>query len=125
MSATETGAASTKRSSVIDKLKSYRSANEGDARFTLPETGVVVSFPKFRKHGVWASALRLAKNKLGKAQILYICRICLFDGEKLTEADFREYIPMSDANELLAEIFGSDDEDEDDEGNGPTNMGES
>ncbi|SNY91455.1 hypothetical protein SAMN04515647_1676 [Cohaesibacter sp. ES.047] len=116
MSGTET--ASTKRSSVIDKLKNYRASNEGDATFTLPETGVTVSYPKFRKHGVWASALRIAKNKLGKAQILYVCRICLFDGEKLTEADFREYIPMSDANELLAEIFGSDDEDEDDEGNG-------
>lgn len=119
MADTDTLPATNKRSSVIDKLKTYRRDNEGDARFTLPETGVTVTYPKFRKHGVWASALRLAKNKLGKAQVLYICRICLFDGEKLTEADFREYIPMTDANELLGEIFGSDDSDEDDEGNLP------
>lgn len=109
--------ATTKRSAVIDKLKNYRSANEGDALFELPETKVTVTYPKFRKHGDWATCLRLAKNKLGKAQILYICRVCLFDDEKLTEADFRIYIPMSDANELMAELFGGPDEDEDDEGN--------
>jgi len=109
--------AATKRSSVIDKLKNYRSAHEGDATFELPETKVTVSYPKFRKHGDWATSLRLAKSKLDKAQILYICRVCLFDGEKLTEADFRSYIPMGDANELMAELFGGPDDDEDDEGN--------
>ncbi|AEV36810.1 hypothetical protein PSE_2300 [Pseudovibrio sp. FO-BEG1] len=58
----------------------------------------------------------MAKNKIGKAQILYICKVCTFDGEKLSEADWRAYIPMEDANDLMGEIFGgSDDEFEDDE----------
>ncbi|SDR15518.1 hypothetical protein [Pseudovibrio sp. Tun.PSC04-5.I4] len=104
---------------VVAKLKAHRDANQGTARFTLPETGVVVVYPKFRRHGDWTRSLRLAKNKIGKAQILYLCKIATFDGEKLTEADFNTYIPMNDANELLGEVFGGDDDlDEDDEGNG-------
>lgn len=102
---------------VISKLKAHRAANEGDASFTLPETQVEVAFPKFRNHGTWMSCLRMAKNNLSKAQILYLCRVCKFDGEKLTETDFRSYVPMNDANELIAAIFGSYDDGEED-GNG-------
>ncbi|WP_102866730.1 hypothetical protein [Pseudovibrio exalbescens] len=107
---------------VIAKLKAYRTANDGTESFTLPETRVDVTFPKFRKHGAWTRALSLAKNKIGRAQILYICNICQFDGEKITEADWNAYIPDTDGNALLAEIFGGPDEDleEDDEGNGST-----
>ncbi|MCT4654359.1 MAG: hypothetical protein N4A65_00980 [Cohaesibacter sp.] len=107
---------SDKTLSVIDKLKAHRAANEGEASFPLPETGITVTFPKFRNHGQWQRCLRLAKNNLSKAQLLYICQIAKFDGEKLTDSDFRAYVPLNDANELLAEIFGGSDEDED-EGN--------
>ncbi|SDQ17329.1 hypothetical protein [Pseudovibrio sp. Tun.PSC04-5.I4] len=106
---------------VIAKLKAHRAAKQGSAHFTLPETGVFVVYPEFRRHGDWTRSLRIAKNKIGKAQILYLCKIATFDGEKLTEADFAAYIPMNDANELLGEVFGGgDDLDEDDEGNGKT-----
>jgi hypothetical protein len=101
------------KTGVIAKLKAYRSANEGDETFVLPETGVTVTFPKFRKHGVWASCTRMAKNNLGKAQVLYICRVAKFDGETITASDFGAYIPLTDANELLAEVFtGGEDDDE-------------
>ena len=117
-------AATQAKPGVIAKLKAYRSANEGDAAFVLPETGVTVTFPKFRKHGTWVSCLNLAKNKLSKAQILYICRVARFDGEILTDTDFRAYIPMQDANELMAEVFGGgDDEDEDEDGEGKPQAG--
>ncbi|KZK97283.1 MULTISPECIES: hypothetical protein [unclassified Pseudovibrio] len=111
-----------KDTGVIGKLKAYRAANQGDATFTLPQTQVIVEFPKFRKHGAWTQVLAMAKNKIAKAQILYICKVCTFDGEKLSEADWRTYIPMEDANELMGEIFGGSDEEleEDDEGNGST-----
>lgn len=99
-------------SKVIAKLKKYRTENEGNTTHTLTETGIVVEFPKFRKHGDWQRALRIAKNKIGAAQVLYICKIATFDGEKLTPADFDTYIPNNDANELLMEIFGDDDDDD-------------
>lgn len=108
---------------VIDRLKAYRAAHEGDERFVLPETGVTVSFPKFRKHGTWVSCLRLARNNLAKAQILYICRVSRFDGETITEADFSAYIPMQDANELLAEVFGGASAEDDDEAGEPQGEG--
>ncbi|MBO9421707.1 hypothetical protein J7481_19525 [Labrenzia sp. R4_2] len=106
------------KTGVIAKLKAYRAANEGDETFVLPETGVTVTFPKFRKHGVWASCTRLAKNNLGKAQVLYICRVAKFDGETITASDFGAYIPLTDANELMTEVFvaGEDDDGEDSEG---------
>lgn len=103
--------------SVIDKLKAHRSTHEGEASFPLPETGITVTFPKFRNHGKWQRHLRLAKNNLSKAQILYICDIAKFDGQKITDSDFRTYVPLNDANDLLAEIFGGSDDDEDEEGN--------
>lgn len=106
---------------VIAKFKAYRQAHDGEASFTLPETGVVVTFPEFRKHGQWMQAMRLAKNNIGKAQAMYICSVAKFDGEKITLTDFSAYVPMNDANDLLGEIFGdSDDEDEDFLGKGKT-----
>lgn len=103
--------------SVIDKLKAHRAAHDGETVFLMPETGVSVTFPAFRNHGQWQRCLRLAKNDLTKAQILYICQIAQFDGQKLTDSDFRSYIPLNDANELLAEIFGGSDGEDDDAGN--------
>lgn len=107
-------------SKVIEKLKAHKASNEGNQTITLPETGVEVTFPKFRKHGDWTRALSMAKNKLFDAQVIYLCKIATFDGEKITTADFRAYIPTNDANELLSEVFGDDeddwDEDEDEAG---------
>lgn len=105
--------------SVVEKLKAYRASKADNETVTLPETGVVVSFPAFRSHGAWANALRLAKNKLDKAQVLYACKVCTFDGQKITASDYEKYIPMIDSNELLGRLIGgSDNDDGEDEGNG-------
>jgi len=99
---------------VIDKFKAYREENDGNATLTLPETGVVAVYPKFRNHGLWMQAQRLAKNNIQKAQAMYICKVATFDGEQLTLTDFNAYVPLRDAVELMGEIFGDPDENEDD-----------
>lgn len=98
---------------VVGKLKAYRERRQGMETFTLEETGVEVSFPKFRSHGVWMNALRMAKGSLQKAQVLYICKVATFDGERLTKADYEKYIPMEDSNDILARLFGGSDDDDD------------
>lgn len=94
------------------KLKKNRDENAGNATFTMPETDIKVEYPKFRKHGDWQRCLRMAKNNIGEAQILYACKIATFDGFKITANDWRAYMPLSDANELLGEIFGGDDDED-------------
>ena len=100
----------TKKPGLIAKLKQHRDDNSGDATVLLKETKVTVTYPKFRNHGIWSGCMRAAKNKVTEAQVFYVCKLANFDGEKLTATDFNAYIPMSDATDLLAEIFdGSDD----------------
>ncbi|WP_310620885.1 hypothetical protein [Flexibacterium corallicola] len=102
-------------SGVIARLKAHRKAQEGDRTVILSETGVTVTFPKFIKHGDWGSAMRMAKNKHDKAQVLLIVKLARFDGEKITETDYRTYIPFSDSSQLLGEFFGGEDELDEDE----------
>ena len=92
---------------VIDKLKKYRAAHEGEATFTLPATGIVCRWPTFMNHGRWQKALRLAQGDFGRAQVLYIIANVSFDGETLTAADYDELLPLSDALALTAEVFGA------------------
>ncbi|EFO32501.1 conserved hypothetical protein [Roseibium sp. TrichSKD4] len=98
---------------VVNRLKAYRDQHSGSDTFPLPETGVVVSLPKFRSHGAWSSCLRMAKNNIQKAQVLYICKVVTFDGEKLTAADYDKYIPLEDSMELLSRMFGGTGDEED------------
>lgn len=102
------------KTGVVGKLKAYREKHSGDESHTMTKTGVEVTYPAFRNHGIWQQAMRMAKNDIGKAQVLYVCKICLFDGERLTQTDFSTYVPMEDSAELLAEVFGGDEDDEDD-----------
>lgn len=98
---------------VIEKLKAYKKTREGDAMFTLPETGIAVTYPAFRSHGKWQRCMRRNKGDVAKAQIDYITTIATFDGQRITVADWEEYVPMADANALLAAVFvGDEDEDE-------------
>ena len=115
----QTADTKTAKTGVIDKLKAYRGKHEGNENHTMSKTGIDVTYPAFRNHGVWQHAMRMAKNDIGKAQVVYVCKICLFDGERLTQADFSTYVPMEDSSELLAEIFGGDDEDDDAPGKRP------
>ena len=91
---------------VIEKLKKYRDAHEGEEEFTLPATGIVCRWPKFMSHGRWQRALRLAQGDFARAQVLYVVSNVTFDGEKLTEADFNELLPLEDALALAAAVFG-------------------
>lgn len=91
------------------KLKAYATDNAGDNEFTLPNTGVVVTYPKVIKHGAWMKAQRLAgPGESAKAQALYIVGVCQFEGEKFTEADFSELVPTKDSLALIGEVFGND-----------------
>lgn len=107
-----------KTNSASQKLKKFHAENEGNVTFVLPKTKIEVVFPKNLKHRDWRRALSMAKNNITEAQIYYVLKIATFDGDKLTAADWNAYMPLSDANELLAEVFVGSDEDDDDWGDG-------
>lgn len=91
------------------KLTEYARANAGVVSFTLPNTGVVVTYPKVIKHGAWMKAQRLAgPAETAKAQALYIVGVCKFEGETFTESDFSELVPTKDSLALIGEVFGND-----------------
>ena len=100
-------------SGVIAKLKKHKAEHSGTATFGLPQTGVEVTYPRFINHGQWSRAQRLAKKQFDKAQVIYICNVCRFDGEKLTVTDFDALIPTSDSMDLLSEIWGDGDDEDD------------
>ncbi|MEL7430443.1 MAG: hypothetical protein AAFN43_10635 [Pseudomonadota bacterium] len=106
---------------VVEKMRAYKDSQSGTHTLDpLPMTGVVVSFPKFLNHGVWQRHMRRAKGDVAAAQIAYVCSVASFDGEKITPAHWEEFIPLADANEILAAIFAGVDGDEDEAGNGET-----
>lgn len=104
-------------SPLIAKLKKQKAGKAGESRTTLPETGIVATWPKFQSHGAWMKAMRLAKKDFAKATNFYLTGICKFDNEKMTVTDFVELIPSNDIFHLSNEVMGKDDEDEDDAGN--------
>ncbi len=107
-------------SAVVAKLKKYKAQREGSENTTLPETGVTVTWPKFKSHGIWMKAQRLAKGKPEGAMNIYLTLMCKFDGEKLTLTEFKELVPTDDVMHLLDKVMGGvidDEESEDDEGN--------
>ena len=104
---------------VLGKLRAHKNAKRGERDTTLPETGIRVTWPAFLNHGTWQKAMRRNKGNVAAAQTDYMTQICRFDGEKITVADWEEFIPLGDANELLAAVFaGSDTEEADDEAAG-------
>ena len=104
-------------SPLITKLKRQKAGKAGTNRTTLPETGIVATWPKFQSHGAWMKAQRLAKKDFSKATNFYLTGVCKFDGEKMTVSDFVDLIPSNDIFHLMNEVMGDDADDEGDKGN--------
>lgn len=96
-------------SGVKARLLAHKQANDGTESFTLPVTGVAVTFPKFRPHGLIMRAGRIAGQDVQKLQAVYVVQNCRFDGEKLTLADFEDLVPDDDSSALIKRLFASDD----------------
>lgn len=103
-------------SPLIAKLKKHKEENKGQASTTLSETGITVTWPKFKPHWVWSKALRLSKKNPLSVTDNYLPLLCKFDGEHMTLEEFKELIPTNDILDLTSEVMGDDDESED-EGN--------
>lgn len=104
-------------SPLIAKLKKYKADNSGSENTKLPETGITVTWPQFKPHGIWMKATRLAKGDAQATMNIYLPLLCKFDGEKLTVTEFKELVPTDDVMHLFGEVMGGNIEDEDDVGN--------
>lgn len=98
------------------KLKAHKDANTGTRPVTLDESGIACEVPKWINHGVWMKAQRVAKNDMPKAQAAFVCETVLFEGEKLTMTDLAALVPAGDVMQLIGEIFGEDDGDDEEAG---------
>ncbi|WP_056036612.1 hypothetical protein [Loktanella sp. 3ANDIMAR09] len=96
--------ATTTAGDVVAKLRAYKAARDGDETCVLPQTGITVTFPKFRSHGQLMKAQRLSKGDSGKAGGILAINICRFDGQTITLADFDQF-PMGDTAKLLDLLF--------------------
>lgn len=97
------------------KLAAHKEAHSGFEEKELPRSGIKVEIPEFINHGKWMQAQRQAKGDVPKAQAAFIISTVKFEGEKLTMADVQEgLIDAKDMLFLIGEIFGDDDEDEED-----------
>lgn len=103
---------------VVARLKARKAELEkaGQGSVALPMSGITVTFPRFKNHGRWQAAQRKAKRDVSRTQTIYLVDVCRFDGEKLTLTDYDELMPLEDTWELIAAVFG-DDDDQDAEGN--------
>ena len=93
-------------SPLIAKLKKQKAEKSGFDATVLPETGIIVTWPQFKSHGVWMKATRLAKGNPQGVMNTYLPLLCKFDGEKLTIAEFKELVPTDDVLFLLGEVMG-------------------
>jgi hypothetical protein len=100
-------------SGVKAKLLAHKHANSGTDSFALPVTGIDVTFPKFRPHGLIMRAGRIAGQDVQKLQAVYVVQNCRFDGEKLTLADFEDLVPDDDSAALIKRLFATDDDADD------------
>ena len=114
---TKTEATNTNEVAVVKKLREHLEENSGTETFTLPKTGILVTYPEFLEHGKWQQALRRSKGDITRAQVTYICAVCTFDGDTITRSHWDKFMPLSDGNELLAEVFVGSDDDGDEAGN--------
>ncbi|MFD2678003.1 hypothetical protein [Camelimonas lactis] len=93
-------------SGVLARLRRHKEATTGDHSFTLPNTGVVVTYPQFRGYEDWSRAQRMAGDDPTLINLYYIITVCAFDGEKLRAGDYRELIPSDDHLALSGRMFG-------------------
>lgn len=103
---------------VLAKLQAHKAATTGEASFTLPATGIVVTYPLFRGYDDWAKAQRLAGDDGAMINLYYIILICRFDGETLMANDYRELVPAGDHLAISGKLFGSPEAKVDAKGNG-------
>lgn len=99
-------------SGVLARLQHHRAEREGVVSFQLPETGVTVTFPKFKPYDLWQRAQRLGDGKTGQFQLYYIVALCQFDGERLTKNDYAELIPADDHVAILNHIYANEGDEE-------------
>lgn len=107
-------------SKLIAKLKQHKAERAGVDKTTLPETGITVTWPQFKPHGVWMKANRLAKGDPQAAMNAYLPLLCEFDGEKMTIGEFKELLPTDDVLHLFGEVMGGlapGEDGEEDQGN--------
>lgn len=109
---------------VVAKLKKYKDAHSGMETFTLPATGISVTYPKFRNHQRMMKAAAMAKNSPTRMQVIYVTENCRFDGEKLTTAEFTQLLPDDDSNALIKLLFGENVAGDDDDAFGDDNDGD-
>lgn len=89
------------------KLAAYKAKHDGTESFTLPETGVVVEFPRFRFHGMILASHKEAGNDPAMVQVVYATRYCTFDGESITVDQFMREFPDDDTAALIRKLFST------------------
>ncbi|MDE2577954.1 MAG: hypothetical protein KGL46_04035 [Hyphomicrobiales bacterium] len=98
-------AAGAKAGTVKERLAQYKADSSGTDTFTLDETGVVVTLPKFKPYSAWVMAQRLGGKDQERVQEYYIIALCRFDDEKLTADDYRDLIPAPDHLQIVGAVF--------------------
>lgn len=94
-------------SAVVAKLRAANKKVTGEASYTLPGSGVRVTYPKFRAFAGWELAQRQAEGSPTSVNLYYIIQVCRFDGERIRLEDYRELISDTDHMAISARIFGS------------------
>lgn len=91
----------------LAKLKAYRTQAiaAGNITFALPDSGVEVTLPTFKGNGQWIKAQMLSDGGHERAVVIYICQLCLFDGERLTRDEYDELISRADHTALANKVF--------------------
>ncbi|MCJ8142970.1 hypothetical protein MKI84_08575 [Ancylobacter sp. A5.8] len=85
-------------------------------KHTLTRSKIEVTIPEDWHVSDTQAAQRYGKGDVPKTQMALIQRVCRFNGETWTAADIAEKITGKDYNELIGELYG-DDDDEDEAGN--------
>ena len=100
----------TEGTGVLAKLRARKDAGAEMVRFTLPDSGVEVAFPRFRPYAAWSRAQRLADGEPGRVQLYYIVEVCTFDGERLRANDYAELISTPDHIAIAGRVQASGEE---------------
>lgn len=94
----------------LAKLRAHKEAakEKGDLSFTLPESGVVVTMPRFRSNRDWMKAQALSGGDQRRGNMIWATLICRFDGERISMADYEELISAADNIEVINKLFEAD-----------------
>lgn len=102
--------AEAQESAVIAKLRAAKAAVAGqEISFTLPESKVRVTYPKFRPFDGWEKAQLQAGGNAASVNLYYIVAICKFDGERLMAGQYRELIGDADHLTISGKLFNNRD----------------